>query len=139
MFFGEWHIRRTTMLRILLIEDNDVNQDLIARYLELFECQVTTAFDGPKGLATALAKHTEIDLILLDMNLPKMDGWEVAGRLKAYDRTKHLPLIAVTAHAMVGDREKALAAGCDDYVTKPIDFKILLDKIQSLTCRAFAQ
>jgi two-component system, cell cycle response regulator DivK len=119
------------MPRILLIEDIEANQDLLARYLELFDYEVMIASDGPTGLAKARAEHSEIDLILLDTNLPEMDGWEVARQLKSNEETKTLPVIAVTAHAMVGDRERALSAGCDDYATKPIDFPNLLDKIDS--------
>ena len=123
------------MRRILLIEDNDANQDLISRYLELFDCEVTVALDGRTGLLTAQQEHLNLDLILMDMNLPELDGWEVARQLKASEATRELPIIAVTAHAMVGDREKALAAGCDDYATKPIDFQNLLELIHSYPCK----
>lgn len=126
------------MPRILLIEDNDSNQNLISRYLELFDCTVIVAGDGPTGLQAAQTGRDQIDVILMDMNLPLMDGWEVARQLKADATTRSLPVIAVTAHAMVGDREKALAAGCDDYVTKPIDFQTLIQKIDSLTHKASA-
>lgn len=120
------------MSRILLIEDNESNQDLISRYLQLYEYEVTVANDGPSGLLAAQQHCSDIGLVLLDMNLPGIDGWEVARRLKADPATRSLPLIAVTAHAMVGDREKALTAGCDDYATKPIDFKALFRKMKSL-------
>jgi CheY-like chemotaxis protein len=120
------------MTRILLIEDLDANQDLISRYLRLFDYEVAVASDGQAGLTKARLERSEIDLVLLDMNLPRMDGWEVARQLKADESTRTLPVIAVTAHAMVGDREKALSAGCDEYVTKPLDFTILLEKIESL-------
>jgi two-component system, cell cycle response regulator DivK len=120
------------MPRILLIEDLDTNQDLIARYLRLFEYEVVAASDGQAGLTRAQVERCEIDLVLLDMNLPKIDGWEVARQLKAGELTRSLPVIAVTAHAMVGDREKGLSAGCDEYVTKPLDFTDLLEKIESL-------
>ena len=123
------------MRRILLIEDNDANQDLISRYLELFDCEVTVALDGRAGLLKAQQEHSNLDLILMDMNLPELDGWEVARQLKASATTRELPIIAVTAHAMVGDREKALAAGCDDYATKPIDFQVLLELIHSYPCK----
>ena len=119
------------MPRILLIEDNDANQDLISRYLELFDCQVTIARDGREGLETALREGQNFDVVLLDMDLPEIDGWEVVRRLKAADQTQDLPVVALTAHAMVGDREKALQAGCDDYETKPIDFANLLKKINA--------
>ena len=123
------------MRRILLIEDNDANQNLMSRYLELFDCEVTVARDGLSGLDQARQLSDRIDLILLDMNLPDVDGWEVARRLKSQESTRHLPVIAVTAHAMVGDREKILAAGCDDYATKPIDFTALLKKIDTYCCQ----
>jgi|SRR4051794_35622121 two-component system cell cycle response regulator DivK len=123
------------MPQILLIEDNETNRDLVARYLKLFDYEVTIAVDGPTGLAKAESECANIDLILLDMNLQGMDGWNVARRLKSNDITKSLPIIAVTAHAMTGDREKTIAAGCDDYTTKPIDFKSLLEKIHSLMCK----
>ena len=117
------------MTRILLIEDNEANQDLISRYLTLLDCHVTIARDGRAGLETALRERRNFDVVLLDMDLPEIDGWEVVRRLKASDQTLDLPVIALTAHAMVGDREKALQAGCDDYATKPIDFGSLLAKI----------
>jgi CheY-like chemotaxis protein len=123
------------MPRILLIEDLDANQDLIARYLRLFDHEVVIASDGPAGLTKARQERPDIDLVLLDMNLPQMDGWEVARQLKADEATRTLPVIAVTAHAMVGDREKGLLAGCDEYVTKPLDFTVLLEKIESLLCK----
>lgn len=121
------------MRRILLIEDNDSNQDLISRYLQLYECDVTVVSDGPSGLETAQHQRANLDLILMDMNLPEIDGWELTRRLKADDATRSLPVIALTAHAMIGDREKALAAGCDDYATKPIDFQELFEKIDAWT------
>jgi CheY-like chemotaxis protein len=123
------------MPRILLIEDLDANQDLISRYLRLFDYDVAIASDGQAGLTTARMNRSRIDLVLLDMNLPQIDGWEVARQLKADESTRSLPVIAVTAHAMVGDREKALLAGCDEYVTKPLDFSILLEKIEALLCK----
>jgi two-component system, cell cycle response regulator DivK len=120
------------MPRILLIEDLDANQDLISRYLSLFDYEVVAASDGHAGLTKAQLEPSEIDLILLDMSLPRMDGWEVVRQLKADASTRALPVIAVTAHAMVGDREKGLLAGCDEYITKPLDFTDLLDKIEAL-------
>ncbi len=123
------------MPRILLIEDFDANRDLISRYLRLFDYEVVAASDGQAGLTKARLERSEIDLVLLDMNLPQMDGWEVARQLKADESTRSLPVIAVTAHAMVGDREKGLLAGCDEYVTKPLDFTVLLEKIESLLCK----
>ena len=123
------------MPRILLIEDFDANQDLISRYLRLFGYDVVAALDGEAGLTKARLERSEIDLVLLDMNLPQLDGWEVARQLKADESTRSLPVIAVTAHAMVGDREKGLSAGCDEYVTKPLDFTVLLEKIELLLCK----
>jgi CheY-like chemotaxis protein len=123
------------MPRILLIEDLDANQDLIARYLRLFDYEVVAASDGQAGLTKARRERSDIDLVLLDMNLPQMDGWEVARQLKADESTRSLPVIAVTAHAMVGDREKGLSAGCDEYITKPLDFTALLEKIELLLCK----
>ena len=120
------------MTRILLIEDYEANRDLISRYLRLFDYDVIATSDGRAGLTTAQRERSEIDLVLLDMNLPEMDGWEVVRNLKADEATRSLPVIAVTAHAMVGDREKGLLAGCDEYVTKPLDFTALLEKIESL-------
>ncbi len=124
------------MRKILLIEDNDSNRDLISRYLELFEYDVTVATDGQDGLQKARADCDSLDMILMDMNLPEMDGWEVTRRLKADETTRSLPVIAITAHAMMGDREKALEAGCDDYTTKPIDFQNLFGKIEALINKA---
>lgn len=123
------------MPRVLLIEDFDANHDLIARYLSLFNYEVVAASDGESGLKIAQRQGEELDLVLLDMTLPEMDGWEVARRLKVSESTRKLPVIAVTAHAMVGDREKGLLAGCDEYITKPLDFEVLLDKIETLLCR----
>lgn len=115
--------------KILLVEDNEMNRDMLSRRLKRRSFDVDLAVDGGE----ALRKANDVpDLILLDMSLPVMDGWTVAGRLKAEDRTKGIPIIALTAHAMVGDREKALGAGCDDYETKPIDFPRLLSKIDQL-------
>jgi two-component system, cell cycle response regulator DivK len=123
------------MPNVLLIEDNDLNQDLIARYLELFDCSVTVVTDGQVGLHAAQQDPSQFDVVLLDMNLPTLDGWEVTRRLKADAATRDLPVVALTAHAMRGDREKALEAGCDDYETKPIDFNSLFDKINSLIAK----
>jgi CheY-like chemotaxis protein len=117
------------MPRILLVEDNEMNRDMLSRRLRRRKYDVELAVDG--GEAVEMAGSSP-DLILLDMSLPVMDGWTVAGKLKADESTRSIPIIALTAHAMVGDREKALAAGCDDYETKPIDFKRLLAKIDGL-------
>jgi CheY-like chemotaxis protein len=126
------------MPRVLVVEDNDDNRNLIERYLQLFQFEVLTATDGASGLDRATTEAEQIDLILLDMNLPVMDGWEVATRLKANAVTRDVPIIAVTAHAMVGDREKTLAAGCDDFATKPIDFSALLGQMQTLLSKTAA-
>jgi len=124
------------MPRILVIEDNEVNRELIARYLALFGYEVELAANGCTGIQLASDRGQDLVAVLLDMNLPDIDGWEVARRLKASLQTAHLPVIGVTAHAMVGDREKVLAAGCDDYVSKPIDFNALLQKLQIITSKA---
>jgi len=115
--------------KILLVEDNEMNRDMLSRRLKRREFEVDLAVDGGEALVKAAAIP---DLVLLDMSLPVMDGWTVAGRLKSQEATRQIPIIALTAHAMVGDREKALAAGCDDYETKPIDFPRLLSKIDQL-------
>lgn len=117
------------MARILLVEDNEMNRDMLSRRLQRRDFEVFVAVDGGEALEKATQ---QADLILLDMSLPVMDGWTVAGRLKSEEGTRSIPIIALTAHAMVGDREKALAAGCDDYETKPIDFPRLLSKIEAL-------
>jgi two-component system cell cycle response regulator DivK len=117
------------MPRILLVEDNEMNRDMLSRRLERKGYSVEVAVDG--GEAVEKAKSLP-DLLLLDMSLPVLDGWNVAGKLKADEATRRIPIVALTAHAMVGDREKAIAAGCDDYETKPIDFPRLLSKIEAL-------
>jgi two-component system, cell cycle response regulator DivK len=117
---------------ILLVEDNEMNRDMLSRRLVRRGYHVRLAADGREGWEAARA-GAPLDLILLDMSLPEMDGWEVARRLKADGETCAIPVIALTAHAMTGDRERALAAGCDDYDTKPVDLARLLAKIESLT------
>ena len=118
------------MARILLVEDNEMNRDMLSRRLERRGYEVTLAVDGNEGLEKARSEQP--DLILMDMSLPGLDGWEATRQLKEDEATSGIPVIALTAHAMAGDREKALAAGCDDYDTKPVDFKRLLGKIQAL-------
>ena len=118
------------MAKILLVEDNEMNHDMLSRRLTRRGFQVVIAVDGAQGVALVLAESP--DLILMDMSLPVMDGWEAAQRLKAAPETQVIPIIALTAHAMAGDRERALAAGCDDYDTKPIEFNRLFGKIQTL-------
>ena len=117
------------MSKILLVEDNEMNRDMLSRRLIRKGFEVTMAVDGQEGVDMARANAP--DLILMDMSLPVMDGWEATGILKADPNTSAIPVIALTAHALSGDKEKALAAGCDDYDTKPIEFKRLLGKIGS--------
>ena len=118
------------MVNILLVEDNEMNRDMLSRRLKKKGFEVAMAFDGKQGVEMARAQTP--DLILLDMSLPVMDGWEAAGVLKSDSKTQAIPIIALTAHAMAGDKEKAMDAGCDDYDTKPIDFERLLGKISSM-------
>ena len=122
------------MPRVLLVEDNEMNRDMLSRRLTNRGFIVEVAVDGRDGLDKA--GRSTPDLVLLDMDLPVVDGWAVARRLKSQASTKGVPIIALTAHAMVGDREKALAAGCDDYDTKPIDLRRLLGKIDALLEKA---
>jgi len=121
------------MAKILLVEDNEMNRDMLSRRLERKGFEVVMAPDGQQGVALAASEAP--DLILMDMSLPVVDGWEATRRVKANDATRGIPVIALTAHAMVGDREKALNAGCDDYDTKPVDFPRLLGKIELLLQR----
>jgi two-component system, cell cycle response regulator DivK len=116
--------------KLLLVEDNEENRDGLSRHLRRKGFEVAVAVDGQQGVEAALSEAP--DLILMDMSLPILDGWEATRRLKAAPETRHIPVIALTAHAMAGDRERALQAGCDEYDTKPIDFVRLLAKIQSL-------
>jgi two-component system, cell cycle response regulator DivK len=118
------------MAKILLVEDNEMNRDMLSRRLERRGYQVVIAVDGQQGVDLAQAELP--DIILMDMSLPVIDGWEATRRLKAMDAMKTVPVIALTAHAMSGDREKALEAGCDDYDTKPIELPRLLSKIEAL-------
>ncbi|NEQ42987.1 MAG: response regulator [Leptolyngbya sp. SIOISBB] len=118
------------MIKILLVEDNEMNRDMLSRRLQRKGYDVVIATDGIEGLEQS--KSETPDLILMDMSLPVMDGWEATRQLKANTHTKMIPVIALTAHAMSGDREKALAAGCDEYDTKPIEFSRLLGKIEIL-------
>ena len=117
------------MSKILLVEDNEMNRDMLSRRLKRRGYEILIAVDGAEGVAIAIAE--EPDLILMDMSLPVMDGWEATKKIKTNPKTRSIPTIALTAHAMAGDREKALAAGCDDYDTKPIELKRLLAKIQN--------
>jgi len=113
--------------KILIVEDTEFNRDLLVQILE-DDYEVVTANDGAAGIAAATAEQP--DLILMDLSLPIIDGWEATRRIKANDDLKRIPVIAVTAHAMQGDEEKARAAGCDDYITKPIDEDILMEKLR---------
>ena len=116
------------MSKILIVEDNEMNRDMLSRRLERKGYEVVLAEDGQKGVD--MSKSENPDLILMDLSLPVMDGWEATSTIKADDNTKEIPIIVLTAHAMAGDREKALEAGADEYDTKPIDFKRLLGKIK---------
>ena len=117
------------MAKILLVEDNELNRDMLSRRLIRRGFDVVIAIDGGQGVDMATSESP--NLILLDMSLPVINGWNAAGKLKADVNTNSIPIIALTAHAMEGDREKALEAGCDEYETKPVEFKRLLDKINS--------
>jgi two-component system cell cycle response regulator DivK len=118
------------MAKILVVEDNEMNRDMLSRRLMRKGYEVIIALDGEEGVTRAQSEAP--DLILMDMSLPVLDGWEATRRLKADPETHAIPVIALTAHAMAGDREQALAAGCDDYDSKPIEFQRLLDKIEVL-------
>ena len=118
------------MPKILLVEDNEMNRDMLTRRLERRGFQVVSAIDGRAGVA--MGEREVPDLILMDMSLPDLDGWEATRLLKSSSRTRSIPIIALTAHAMSGDRERAMEAGCDDYDTKPVDLSRLLEKIDSL-------
>ncbi|MCK6452119.1 MAG: response regulator [Alphaproteobacteria bacterium] len=124
------------MAKILLVEDNEMNRDMLSRRLVRKGHEVVMATDGRQGVAMAGSERP--DLILMDMSLPVIDGWEATRQVKAAEATRAIPVIALTAHAMAGDREKALEAGCDDYDTKPVDINRLLDKIAALLARAAA-
>jgi two-component system cell cycle response regulator DivK len=118
------------MPRILLVEDNEMNRDMLSRRLIRNGYEVLLAMDGQQGADMALSQQP--DLILMDMSLPVIDGWEATRRIKANDATRRIPVIALTAHAMAGDREKAIEMGCEDYDTKPVELPRLLGKIAAL-------
>lgn len=124
------------MARILLVEDNEMNRDMLSRRLLRRGYEVLLAVDGGEGLRRAAADSP--DLILMDMSLPVLDGWEAARQLKVSPETRYLPIIALTSHAMSGDRDAAMAAGCDEYETKPIDLERLLEKMEMLLKRSGA-
>ena len=117
------------MAKILLVEDNEMNRDMLSRRLMRSGYEVSLAVNGQEGVAMAAAERP--DLILMDMSLPVMDGWEATRKLKSEPDTNAIPIIALTAHAMVDDKEKAMAAGCDDFDTKPVEMPRLLEKIAS--------
>jgi two-component system, cell cycle response regulator DivK len=121
-------------MKVLYVEDNDDNIFMLRNRLRRAGYEVVVAMDGVQGVAAAAAEKP--DVILMDLSLPQLNGWEATRRIKAAPETKHIPVIALTAHAMMGDREKALAAGCDDFDTKPVELPRLLKKIRSLTERA---
>lgn len=118
------------MTKILLVEDNEMNRDMLSRRLQRRGFEVIIAVDGAEGVSSAL--HHLPDLIIMDMSLPVLDGWESTRQIKASPSIRHIPVLALTAHAMAGERDKALAAGCDDYDTKPVEFVRLLEKIEKL-------
>ena len=124
------------MAKLLLVEDNEMNRDMLSRRLQRRGYEVIVAVDGQEGVD--LAQSEAPDLILMDMRLPVLDGYAATKELKAAPATKSIPVVALTAHAMDGDRDKAMEAGCDDYDTKPIEFARLLEKIQALTGEAAA-
>ncbi len=121
------------MAKILLVEDNEMNRDMLSRRLVRRDHEVIIAVDGQQGVDLATSERP--DLVLMDMSLPVIDGWEATRRLKAAEATRSIPIIALTAHAMAGDREKTLEAGCDDYDTKPIELPRLLEKIAAQLAR----
>ncbi|GED67253.1 response regulator [Brevibacillus reuszeri] len=116
------------MHKILLVEDNEMNRDMLSRRLIRKGYEVMLAVDGQEGVEAA--KKELPDLILMDLSLPVLDGWDATRQIKACAQTKHIPIIALTAHAMASDRETALAAGCDDFDTKPVEWSRLLEKLQ---------
>jgi two-component system, cell cycle response regulator DivK len=118
------------MAKILLVEDNEMNRDMLSRRLQRRGYEVSMAVDGRQGVE--LARTGGFDLILMDMSLPEVDGWEATRQLRDAEETRTVPIIGLTAHAMAGDRERALEAGCDDYDTKPVELTRLLAKIESL-------
>jgi CheY-like chemotaxis protein len=121
------------MSKVLLVEDNEMNRDMLSRRLERKGYEVVFAEDG--SIAVEMAGSEQPDLILMDMSLPVLDGWEATRRIKADAATSGIPVIALTAHAMAGDREKAMEVGCEDYDTKPVDFPRLLGKIEGLIAK----
>ena len=125
------------MTKILLVEDNEMNRDMLSRRLIRKGYEVVMATDGQQGVSMATSERP--DLILMDMSLPVIDGWEATRQVKADDATRAIPVIALTAHAMSGEREKCLAAGCDEYDTKPVEFNRLIEKIVALLAKTGVQ
>jgi CheY-like chemotaxis protein len=117
-------------VKLLLVEDNEMNRDMLSRRLLRRGYEIVMAVDGGQGVEMAGSELP--DLILMDMSLPVIDGWEATRRIKAAEATRHIPVIGLTAHAMAGDREKAIEAGCDDYDTKPVELDRLIGKIEAL-------
>lgn len=115
------------MAKILLVEDNEMNRDMLSRRLTKKGYEIVIAVNGEEAIEKTDAENP--DLILMDMSLPVMDGWEATRRIRAQDATRHIPIIGLSAHAMAGDREKGIDAGCNDYDTKPVDFTRLMEKI----------
>ncbi len=118
------------MAKVLLVEDNEANRDMLARRLQRRGFEVVFAVDGAEGVAKSKTEHP--DIVLMDMSLPVMNGWEATRAIKADATTKQIPVIALTAHSMAGDREKAMEAGCNDYDTKPVELPRLLEKMAAL-------
>ena len=118
------------MAKVLLVEDNEANRDMLARRLQRRGFEVVFAVDGAEGVAKSKTEHP--DIVLMDMSLPVKNGWEATRAIKADANTKHIPVVALTAHSMAGDREKAMEAGCDDYDTKPVELPRLLEKMAAL-------
>ena len=124
------------MTKVLLVEDNEMNRDMLSRRLVRRGFEVVSAVDGQQGVD--LARSENPDIILMDMSLPVLDGWEATRRVKSDDATRNVPVIGLTAHAMAGDREKALDAGCDEYDTKPVELDRLIEKMERLLGRRAA-
>jgi len=122
------------MTRILYVEDNDDNVFMLHRRLSRAGFEVTIATDGEQGVASAIASPP--DLIVMDLGLPVLDGWEATRRLKSRPDTKHIPIIALSAHAMAGSRERALAAGCDEFEAKPVNFQVFVEKIRAVLSKS---
>jgi len=118
------------MAKILLVEDNEINRDMLVRRLQRRGFNMMTAVDGQQAID--MTRSEMPDLILMDMSLPVLDGWEATRQIKADPHLKHIPIIGLTAHAMIGDRDQALKAGCDDYATKPVEFEKLVELINRL-------